>query len=481
VQEPREPGQVVLDLGFQGRKKILVVEDEKNIASLIEDVLSEEYEVVLAHAGDAAVAKAQWNKPDAILMDIMMPGMNGYEVVRALQGDEKTRDIPVIAMTAKAFDDSTVSMIKNEANVRGFLRKPFQGEDLRRKVAQALAGERVFEAAPAPAPVAAPAAPSTAGPPAEPASHDFSPPPQPRRPVPMGGEASHPPASRVGGRPLRTVFWTFAAAAAALACAEAFLRLSEGRGSRADSDPPLRRSAVDGLPFSPAPSSVWMRRGVEYRTNSLGLRDREAAIPKPSGTYRLLVLGGTEVFGDGVPQDSTAARLLEAALRDRPPAGYSGAEVLNGGLWGYSPEEQWAFYVRAEDGFRPDALAWVCRPDGAASFDPGRLKTWLALPSWAVAWTDRSRVLSRLKRAYLRAGDARDRTVRPDLLPRALDYAASRGTKLHVFVPRSEAETPPGAHALGLEAFFDGAALSAEGHAALARAIFETVAGDGAR
>ncbi|MGQ0644014.1 MAG: response regulator [Elusimicrobiota bacterium] len=478
MQEPREPGQVVLDLGLQGRKKILVVEDEKNIASLIEDVLSEEYEVVLAHAGDAAVAKAQWNKPDVILMDIMMPGMNGYEVVRALQGDEKTRDIPVVAMTAKAFDDSTVSMIKNEANVKGFLRKPFQGEDLRRKVAQALAGERVFEAAPAPATAAPPAA---AAPAAVPASHDFSPPPQSRRPVPMGGEASHPPASRAGGRPLRTVLWTFAAAAAALACAEAFLRFSEGRRSRPDADPPLRRAVVDGLPFSPAPSSLWTRRGVEYRTNSLGLRDREAAIPKPSGTYRLLVLGGTEVFGDGVPQDGTAARLLEAALRDRPPAGYSDAEVLNGGLWGYSPEDQWAFYVRAEDGFRPDALAWVCRPDGAASFDPGRLKTWLALPSWAAAWTDRSRVLSRMKRAYLKAGDAQDRTVPPDLLPRARAYAASRGTKLHVFVPQSEAETPPGARALDLDAFFDGAALSAEGHAALARTIFETVAGDGAR
>src|SRR5262245_1584846 len=106
----------VLDIGMAGRRKVLVVEDEQNIASLIEDWLSDTFEVILASNGAAALQKAKWNKPDAMLMDIMMPDTGGYEVVCALQGDPVTSKIPVIVMTAKNFDDSTVKLIKAEPN-----------------------------------------------------------------------------------------------------------------------------------------------------------------------------------------------------------------------------------------------------------------------------------------------------------------------------------------------------------------------------
>src|SRR5690349_3794275 len=101
-----------IDIGLTGRKKVLVAEDEQNIASLLEDWLSDTFEVILAYNGAAALQKAKWNKPDVLLLDVMMPDTGGYEVVCALQGDAATARIPIIVMTAKNFDDSTVKLIK---------------------------------------------------------------------------------------------------------------------------------------------------------------------------------------------------------------------------------------------------------------------------------------------------------------------------------------------------------------------------------
>src|SRR5207253_663242 len=88
---------LVLDLGLDQRKKLLLVDDERNIAAMIEDLLSDHYQIVVAYTGQAAVTKARWEKPDVVLTDLMMPDMGGYELVRALQGDDRTKNIPVIA------------------------------------------------------------------------------------------------------------------------------------------------------------------------------------------------------------------------------------------------------------------------------------------------------------------------------------------------------------------------------------------------
>lgn len=138
----RPKHELFLDIGLTPRKTVLVAEDEPHIGSLIEDWLSEDYAVELASDGRTALIKAKGRRPDVILMDVMMPDMGGYEVLRALQSDAATRDIPVVVMTARNFDDSTVKMIKREANVIGFLSKPFQRDALREKITQALAGRR---------------------------------------------------------------------------------------------------------------------------------------------------------------------------------------------------------------------------------------------------------------------------------------------------------------------------------------------------
>ena len=130
----------VLDIGWSERLSILVAEDEANIASLIKDGLSDYYDVILTPNGRTALQKVKWQKPAVILLDIMMPDMNGYEVVRALQSDPETATIPVLIMTARSFDDSTVQMIRNESNVRGFLNKPFRLDELRTKIKSILDG-----------------------------------------------------------------------------------------------------------------------------------------------------------------------------------------------------------------------------------------------------------------------------------------------------------------------------------------------------
>jgi len=104
----------VIDVNVQAKPKVLVADDEQDIASLIEDWLSETYDVTIALNGKTAVQKAIWHQPNVILLDIVMPDMGGYEVVRLLQSTPQTQDIPLIVMTAKNYDDSTVKMIKAE-------------------------------------------------------------------------------------------------------------------------------------------------------------------------------------------------------------------------------------------------------------------------------------------------------------------------------------------------------------------------------
>lgn len=80
-------------------KKILVVDDEENILELYRDELVEEgYKVELAENGQAALSKFETFRPDLVTLDVMMPGMNGIEVLRRIR--EKNPSVPVLLLTA---------------------------------------------------------------------------------------------------------------------------------------------------------------------------------------------------------------------------------------------------------------------------------------------------------------------------------------------------------------------------------------------
>ena len=83
-------------------KKILVVDDDKAVTSLLESLLSGQgYSVLLAYDGLDGMAQVKKNTPDLIILDIMMPELNGYEVLNKLKFDEKFKHIPIIILTSR--------------------------------------------------------------------------------------------------------------------------------------------------------------------------------------------------------------------------------------------------------------------------------------------------------------------------------------------------------------------------------------------
>lgn len=108
------------------KKKVLVADDEEYIVSFVEDLLGDEYEMSHAYNGNEVLEKIKTSPPDVIILDLMMPGLGGFEILRILQSDPQTRALPVIISTARDFDHSTEALLKREPNVRSFINKPIK-------------------------------------------------------------------------------------------------------------------------------------------------------------------------------------------------------------------------------------------------------------------------------------------------------------------------------------------------------------------
>lgn len=121
-------------------KKILAVEDSKVAQAQLLDILEAEYQVTLEENGASAIPVALAVEPDLILLDINLPGMNGYDICRQLKADAKTREIPVIFLTSC---DSGGEKVKGfEAGADDYIVKPFYPEELLARVALHLASRR---------------------------------------------------------------------------------------------------------------------------------------------------------------------------------------------------------------------------------------------------------------------------------------------------------------------------------------------------
>ncbi len=121
-------------MGFlSNKKKILVVEDEPDIAEGLQARLTlEGYEVVLAADGKIGVEKARSEKPNLVIMDVMLPLVNGYEACKLIKQDKHTKDIPVLFLTAlPRVDDAEAAF---QAGGDDFLNKPFTDERLLHKI-----------------------------------------------------------------------------------------------------------------------------------------------------------------------------------------------------------------------------------------------------------------------------------------------------------------------------------------------------------
>ena len=106
----------------------LIVEDHEDVSAYIASCLSERYQLHLAANGKEGLLYAQSQIPDIIISDVMMPEMDGYELCKALKGDERTSHIPVVMLTARADRDSRLEGLRTGADA--YLAKPFHPEEL---------------------------------------------------------------------------------------------------------------------------------------------------------------------------------------------------------------------------------------------------------------------------------------------------------------------------------------------------------------
>jgi DNA-binding response OmpR family regulator len=114
-------------------KKILVVDDEDDILHFLEMVLREKgYQVTTASGGHEALTRAQIDKPDLVLLDIMMPQMDGWEVLKLLRVDDDTRRIPVAMLSARTEAKDRVQGLQEGAI--DYICKPFSLTELIGKI-----------------------------------------------------------------------------------------------------------------------------------------------------------------------------------------------------------------------------------------------------------------------------------------------------------------------------------------------------------
>ena len=119
------------------KSRILIVEDSKNTSVVLKDVLEGEgCSVFLAGDGVSGIAMARREKPDLILLDLLLPKLNGYEVCNSLKRDNLTRHIPILIISTM---DSPESIEKTRScGAQTFMKKPYNLDDLLREIKRLL-------------------------------------------------------------------------------------------------------------------------------------------------------------------------------------------------------------------------------------------------------------------------------------------------------------------------------------------------------
>lgn len=117
---------------------VLMIDDERNSRKVVKLLLEREgYRVLTAANGEEGLILAKVERPGVILMDVLMPKMSGHEALRRLRGDEDTKEIPVIMVTAKATEHDIAASFRLGAVFH--VEKPYETKDLLQKIQVALA------------------------------------------------------------------------------------------------------------------------------------------------------------------------------------------------------------------------------------------------------------------------------------------------------------------------------------------------------
>jgi len=116
-----------------GQKKILVVDDEADLVETIRFPLEMEgFNVLVSYNGEDALSQARKEKPDLILLDLMLPKLDGYKVCRLLKFDERYKHIPILMLTAKTQEKDKI--LGKETGADEYITKPFDIDELMKKV-----------------------------------------------------------------------------------------------------------------------------------------------------------------------------------------------------------------------------------------------------------------------------------------------------------------------------------------------------------
>lgn len=116
-------------------KLILVVDDDESLIEYVTMLLQKEgFRTKAARDGTIALKRVKEEKTDLMLLDMMMPNTSGFEVIRQLQAEEETRNMPVFVVTARRVDKSTWDVIRQEPNVKEIVTKPINPYDLRKLI-----------------------------------------------------------------------------------------------------------------------------------------------------------------------------------------------------------------------------------------------------------------------------------------------------------------------------------------------------------
>ena len=112
-------------MSTNAKRRLLIIDDEDDIREVTQLSLESttSWEVTTARSGEEGLLEAESGKPDAILLDAMLPGMDGLAIIKALQARDSTRNIPVVFLTAKAQSADKAAFEKSGA--RGVITKPF--------------------------------------------------------------------------------------------------------------------------------------------------------------------------------------------------------------------------------------------------------------------------------------------------------------------------------------------------------------------
>ncbi|HET7634990.1 MAG TPA: response regulator [Burkholderiales bacterium] len=115
-------------------KKILVVDDSPTDLHFLESLLTQSgYQVVAAASGEDAIAKSKSEHPDLILMDVVMPGINGFQATRTISRDDSTKHIPIIMCTSKNQETDRVWGLRQGA--KEYVTKPINAQEVLQKIA----------------------------------------------------------------------------------------------------------------------------------------------------------------------------------------------------------------------------------------------------------------------------------------------------------------------------------------------------------